>query len=103
MKLRIYQSITKYVPCFGSIFMCHLLLTTVVVRRKCRRVNLLVLTQKEGEILQVGDDVTIHIKRIGSSWVRLCIDAPRDIELQRISAEDAKEQLSAQKDLSDIE
>ena len=47
---------------------------------------MLVLTQKEGEILQVGDDVRIYIKRIKGNWVRLCIDAPRNIELKRIPA-----------------
>lgn len=47
---------------------------------------MLVLTQKEGEILQVGDDVRIYIKRIKGNWVRLCIDAPKDVELRRIPA-----------------
>ncbi|MCB9758754.1 MAG: carbon storage regulator [Alphaproteobacteria bacterium] len=47
---------------------------------------MLVLTQKEGEILQVGEDVRIYIKRIKGNWVRLCIDAPREIELKRIPA-----------------
>lgn len=47
---------------------------------------MLVLTQKEGEILQVGDDVRIYIKRIKGNWVRLCIDAPRHVELRRIPA-----------------
>jgi len=47
---------------------------------------MLVLTQKEGEILQVGDDVRIYIKRIKGNWVRLCIDAPRDVALKRIPA-----------------
>ena len=45
---------------------------------------MLVLTQKEGEILQVGDDVRIYIKRVKGNWVRLCIDAPREVEIQRI-------------------
>lgn len=47
---------------------------------------MLVLTQKEGEILQVGDDVRIYIKRIKGNWVRLCIDAPKQVELKRIPA-----------------
>ena len=47
---------------------------------------MLVLTQKEGEVLQVGPDVRIYIKRIKGNWVRLCIDAPRDVHLQRIPA-----------------
>ena len=48
---------------------------------------MLVLTQKEGEILQVGSDVRIYIKRIKGNWVRLCIDAPREVPLQRIPAD----------------
>lgn len=47
---------------------------------------MLVLTQKEGEILQVGDNVRIYIKRIKGNWVRLCIDAPKEVELKRIPA-----------------
>jgi len=53
---------------------------------------MLVLTQKEGEILQVGDDVRIYIKRIRGNWVRLCIDAPREIELKRIPAPSGREE-----------
>ena len=53
---------------------------------------MLVLTQKEGEILQVGDDVRIYIKRIKGNWVRLCIDAPRDVELKRIPAPRTREE-----------
>jgi sRNA-binding carbon storage regulator CsrA len=48
--------------------------------------GMLVLTQKEGEILQVGKDVRIFIKRIKGNWVRLCIDAPKEVELKRIPA-----------------
>jgi carbon storage regulator len=47
---------------------------------------MLVLTQREGEILEIGDDVRIYIKRIKGNWVRLCIDAPPDVSLQRIPA-----------------
>ena len=47
---------------------------------------MLVLTQKEGEVLQVGDNVRIYIKRIRGNQVRLCIDAPRDVTLLRIPA-----------------
>ncbi len=50
---------------------------------------MLVLTQKEGEILQIGDDVRIYIKRVKGNWVRLCIDAPREVALLRIPVEKA--------------
>ena len=50
-----------------------------------------VLTHKEGEVLQIGDDIRIHVKRIKGNWVRLCIDAPRNVELRRLSAQEAEE------------
>jgi carbon storage regulator len=50
---------------------------------------MLVLTHKEGEVLQIGDDIRIHVKRIKGNWVRLCIDAPRDVELRRLSVGEA--------------
>ena len=52
---------------------------------------MLVLTQKEGEILQIGEDIRIHIKRVKGNWVRLCIDAPREVALQRIPAEKSRD------------
>lgn len=54
-------------------------------------VLVLVLTHKEGEVLQIGPDVRIHVKRIKGNWVRLCIEAPRDVELVRLTAEQAQE------------
>lgn len=53
---------------------------------------MLVLTQKEGEVLQIGDDIRIYIKRVKGNWVRLCIDAPREIPLLRIPADKAREE-----------
>ena len=50
---------------------------------------MLVLTQKEGEILQIGEDIKIYIKRVKGNWVRLCIDAPREVPLLRIPVEKA--------------
>ncbi len=52
---------------------------------------MLVLTQKEGEILQIGENVRIYIKRVKGNWVRLCIDAPREISLQRIPVDKVQE------------
>ena len=52
--------------------------------------TLLVLTQREGEILQIGDDIQVHIKRIKGNWVRLTIDAPREVALKRIPVDEAR-------------
>jgi carbon storage regulator CsrA len=45
---------------------------------------MLVLTHKEGEVLEIGPDVRIYIKRIKGNWVRLCIEAPKSVRLKRI-------------------
>jgi carbon storage regulator len=63
---------------------------------------MLVLTQKEGEVLQVGPDVRIYIKRIKGNWVRLCIDAPRDVHLQRIPAHEVVDGARATRDESAV-
>jgi len=47
---------------------------------------MLVLTQKEGEVLQLGDDIRIYIKRVKGNMVRLCIDAPREVAIVRVPA-----------------
>ena len=45
---------------------------------------MLVLTQKEGEVLQLGDDIRIYIKKVKGNMVRLCIDAPREVPILRV-------------------
>ena len=60
---------------------------------------MLVLTHKEGEVLEIGPDIRIHVKRIKGNWVRLCIDAPRDVVLRRIPVEGAEEEPPGQADL----
>jgi len=47
----------------------------------------LVLTHKEGEILEIGPDVRIYIKRVKGNWVRLGIDAPKGVALNRVRVE----------------
>ena len=47
---------------------------------------MLVLTQKEGEVLQLGDDIRIYIKKVKGNMVRLCIDAPREVPILRVPA-----------------
>lgn len=44
---------------------------------------MLVLSRKPGEKIQIGDNVTITIVRIGPNTVRLGIDAPRDMNIVR--------------------
>lgn len=44
---------------------------------------MLVITQKEGEGLAIGEDVKILIKWVHGNKVRFCIKAPRDVLLRR--------------------
>jgi len=55
---------------------------------------MLVLTQKEGEVLQLGDDIRIYIKRVKGNMVRLCIDAPREIPIVRVPSTPKKKPLN---------
>lgn len=48
---------------------------------------MLVISQSEGEILEIGDSVRIHIRRVRGRWVRLCIEAPREVAIRRIQAD----------------
>lgn len=59
---------------------------------------MLVLTHKEGEVLQIGDDIRIHVKRIKGNWVRLCIDAPRNVELRRLGVDEVDGMVETDRD-----
>jgi carbon storage regulator len=43
----------------------------------------LVLTREIGEILSIGDDITVQILGITGNQVRLGIDAPQHIKIHR--------------------
>jgi carbon storage regulator len=45
---------------------------------------MLVISHQEGDILQIGDDVRIMIRQVKGGWVRLAIDAPREVPIQRV-------------------
>lgn len=44
---------------------------------------MLVLQRKKGEELFIDDKITIHISDMGSDWVKLMIDAPKDVRIMR--------------------
>ncbi|HWQ56924.1 MAG TPA: carbon storage regulator [Bryobacteraceae bacterium] len=39
------------------------------------------MMRRAGEAIRIGDDVEIHIARIGRSRVKLAIDAPREVRV----------------------
>jgi len=44
---------------------------------------MLILTRKRGECIQIGDDISVTIVRIGPGRVRVGIDAPQSLNIAR--------------------
>ena len=44
---------------------------------------MLILTRKPGEIITIGEDIQIHVLNIKGGQVRIGIDAPRHIAVNR--------------------
>ncbi len=47
---------------------------------------MLVVTQKDGDVIEIGDDIRVMVSITRKGVVRLAIDAPREIEIRRIPA-----------------
>lgn len=45
---------------------------------------MLVMTHREGEVLEIGPDIRVYIKRVKGNWVRLGIEAPKAVSLNRV-------------------
>jgi len=44
---------------------------------------MLLLTRKVGEKLKIGDDVTVSVLGVKGGQIRIGIDAPRDVKVDR--------------------
>ncbi len=44
---------------------------------------MLILQRKKEQSLTIGDNITITVLDIGNDWVKLAIDAPRNISILR--------------------
>lgn len=44
---------------------------------------MLILQRKKEQTLNIGDNISITVLEIGNDWVKLAIDAPRDISILR--------------------
>lgn len=47
---------------------------------------MLVVTQKDGDVIEIGPDIRIMVSHTRKGVVRLAIDAPREVEIKRLSA-----------------
>ncbi len=52
---------------------------------------MLVLSRTLGESIRIGDDVTITVVGVSRGYVRLGIDAPRDVKIVRSEIIDQEE------------
>ncbi|HBG11614.1 MAG TPA: carbon storage regulator [Clostridium sp.] len=44
---------------------------------------MLILQRKNNQSLTIGDNITVSIVEIGNDWVKLAIDAPKEISILR--------------------
>ena len=44
---------------------------------------MLILTRRVGEAVMIGDDVSITVLRVKGNQVRLGVNAPKDVQVQR--------------------
>lgn len=44
---------------------------------------MLILSRKTGEVIKIGDDVTVHVIEISKGFVKIGIDAPSDVKILR--------------------
>ncbi|MBW4844709.1 MAG: carbon storage regulator [Lachnospiraceae bacterium] len=44
---------------------------------------MLILQRKNNQSLTIGDNITVSIVEIGNDWVKLAIDAPKEISIFR--------------------
>ncbi len=56
---------------------------------------MLILQRRKGQSLSINDNITLTVVDVGPEWVKLSIDAPRDIpvlrsELKEAAAENLK-------------
>lgn len=56
---------------------------------------MLVLTRKEGEYVQIGDNIRVWVSQVRGCRVRIAIDAPQEMRIQRsefVAADDSSKQ-----------
>jgi carbon storage regulator len=50
---------------------------------------MLVLSRKSGELIHIGDEITVEVRRIAGNRVTLALRAPRDVRILRGELEKA--------------
>lgn len=50
---------------------------------------MLILQRKKGQSLSINDNITLTITDIGSDWVKIAIDAPKEVPILRSELKEA--------------
>ncbi len=50
---------------------------------------MLILQRRKGESLCIGEDIKLTVSEIGSDWVKLAIDAPKEVSILRSELREA--------------
>ena len=50
---------------------------------------MLILQRRKGESLSIADNITLTVVETGTDWVKLAIDAPREIPILRSELKEA--------------
>lgn len=50
---------------------------------------MLILQRKKGQSLSINDNITLTVVDIGADWVKLAIDAPKEIPVLRSELKEA--------------
>jgi carbon storage regulator len=50
---------------------------------QCEVAEVLILTRRVGEKVMIGDDVSVTVLRVKGNQVRLGVDAPKSVSVQR--------------------
>ena len=58
---------------------------------------MLILQRKKGESLTINDNITVTIMDSGTDWVKLAIDAPKEIPVLRSELKEAADEKHLQK------
>lgn len=53
---------------------------------------MLILQRKKGESLSINDNITVTIMDTGTDWVKLAIDAPKEIPVLRSELKEAADE-----------
>jgi len=64
---------------------------------------MLVLTRKADQTIAIGDEIKVRILEIGNGYVKLGIDAPRDMPIHRAELYEKLKQLNVEAAKLDME